>query len=119
MLTEKCSAMLRFRQLCDRSQSLEEERAAARRALSLIHHLQRERGATAAYVSGNADSQLSGLWPCQCGTGSLVADLRRRTDRLATREIELELRQLRAQADHTTSDLQACAHFEGVDYKST
>ena len=80
------------------SQTDEETR---RQLISLVHRLQRERGATAAWVAGGGGG---GVRPCACGTGSLVSDLRRRTDRLLTDEVASELRLLRDAADHALRD---------------
>lgn len=68
------------------------------RLVSLVHRLQRERGATAAFVAGSVFLGKT-LRPCGCGTGSLVADLRRRTDRVVTDDILSELSGLRSAAD--------------------
>ena len=43
----------------------------------LIHRIQRERGATCAYIASGGKSE---SLPCSCGTGSLVAHLRGRVD---------------------------------------
>ena len=125
-------------------------------AVSLIHRLQRERGATSAVRHGLKPCQsclgpgcpahllpacadhtvcllatktcpqwvasgdtlvspqqdrLKPSRPCACGTGSLVADLRRRTDRLAHEGIEKELKLLRDQADRFSGEPQECARM--------
>ena len=72
-----------------------------------MHRLQRERGATAARVAGGGSNK--DLRPCACGTGSLVADLRRRTDRVATSEIASELGTLREAADRAPTCPRECA----------
>ena len=71
----------------------------------LIHRIQRERGATCAWIaSGGAQCT-----PCSCGTGSLVADLRRRTDTVLGTETLPELDKLRAVADSLFRDDRAPA----------
>jgi hypothetical protein len=70
--------------------------------VTLIHRMQRERGATAAWVARQGNSSPSCVLPCQCGTGSLVADLRRRTDRQVAEvnaDIVAELSRVRKSAD--------------------
>ena len=74
--------------------------------LSLVHRLQRERGATAAWLAGGGAALLQ-RGPCAIGTGSLVADFRRRTNRLVpaaskafgSDSIASELQTLREAAD--------------------
>ena len=85
-----------------------------RRAISLVHRLQRERGASAAFIA-SAEARISAskhLVPCSCGTASLVEDARRRTDRKATGtaapEIMAKLQMLRDAASRaSTTDVSA------------
>ena len=68
--------------------------------IALVHRLQRERGATCAWVAGSGTLTNRGMrLPLQCGSGSLVADLRRRTDRYAHERIGAGLARVRAIAD--------------------
>lgn len=80
-----------------------------KQGMSLVQRLQRERGATAAWVAGSNTVNLQVFLPCQCGTGSLVADLRRRTDKVAPGDLEPELRTLRKLADRVGSNPSECA----------
>jgi len=71
--------------------------------VKLIHRVQRERGATTAWLASRG---LGSVMPGSCGAGSLVVDLRRRTDSVAliaaTRlgaDTGGMLRKLRDQAD--------------------
>ena len=87
--------------------------------LSLVHRLQRERGATAAWVSSSAPTLQPVLRPCSCGTGSLVADLRRRTDAslrrradaASTADIASRLSKLREEADGAGTDVTTLARL--------
>ena len=82
-----------------------EQLSSIKRAVTLVHRLQRERGATCAWVAGGEEGGAGRFYPCQCGTGSLVADVRRRTDRSVvddeTRAALAELRELSEKADST------------------
>lgn len=73
-----------------------------RSRITLVHRLQRERGATCAWVAGGGNVEGRGVrLPLQCGSGSLVADLRRRTDRstVTDEKMRVEISDLRKWAD--------------------
>ena len=73
--------------------------------LSTIHRLQRERGATAGFVASGGEYNPVARHPCNCGTGSLVADVRRRTDRIASEAVMSEVGPLRSSVDSAVNDV--------------